>query len=108
LEQIKIYLSPLAAEKLKLLAKYLSEEWGAKSKETYLNRLKQKFDQIARHPKSCPTSRIANEIRKCIVTKQSSFYYRIINNEIEVITFFDNRQNQEALFVELKNVFDLD
>jgi hypothetical protein len=39
---------------------------------------------------------------KCVVTKQSSFYYRIRNNEIEIITLFDNRQNQSKIFEEIK------
>ncbi len=39
---------------------------------------------------------------QCVVTKQSSFYYRIRNSEIEIITLFDNRQDQSKIFEEIK------
>ena len=36
---------------------------------------------------------------KCIVTKQTTFYYRVLSdkNEIEIITLFDTRQDPEKL-----------
>ncbi len=38
-------------------------------------------------------------IYKCVVTKQTTFFYRInfIKEEIEIITLFDTRQDPDSL-----------
>ncbi len=97
-----VFLSALAERKLNLLLDYLTEEWGFNSKSKYLEKFKRAINQISSHPKSCQESSEMQGIYKCIVTKQSSFYYRINNNEIEIITIFDNRQDQRKIFEEIK------
>lgn len=47
----------------------------------------------------------APNLYKCIVDKHSSFYYRIINKDIEIITLIDNRQNPEKVAEEIKSFF---
>jgi len=50
-------------------------------------------------PDSCPKSSEFDNLYKCVVTKQTTFYYRILEekNEIEIITVFDTRQNPDKL-----------
>ena len=56
-------------------------------------------------PKKLPGIFEMKGIFKCVVNKQSSFLYRIKNNEIEIITLFDNRQDQSKIFKEIKEHF---
>lgn len=49
------------------------------------------------HPKSCPESEEFKGLHKCVVTKHNSLFYRITDDEIEVITLFDNRQDPSSL-----------
>ena len=70
-----------------------------------MDKFKSATNQISTHPKSCPESYEMRGIYKGIVNKQSSFYYRIKKNEIEIITIFDNRQDQSKIFDELKKHF---
>lgn len=44
------------------------------------------------------------DIYKCVVTKQTTFYYRILNQseEIEIITIFDTRQDSDKLKKDIK------
>jgi len=53
--------------------------------------------QISQHPESCPVSVEFQGLYKCVVTKQTTIYYRIEENEIQVIAFFDNRQDPKKL-----------
>ena len=101
----EVFLSALAERKLNLLLDYLTEEWGLNAKSKYLEKFKRAINQISNHPKSCQESSEGQGIYKCIVTKKSSFYYRIKNNEIEIITIFDNRQDQRKIFEEMKKHF---
>lgn len=102
---MKIFLSPLAAKKLELLLIYLEKEWSLEVRNDFIKKVKEKLKQISLYPKSClKTSEFPN-LYKCIVTKQTSLYYRIIKNEIEIITITDNRQDPEKVFTEIKKYF---
>ncbi len=98
----EVFLSPLTERKLIILLDYLIEKWGVNSKNKYLSKFKSAINQISTHPESCPESLEMKGLYKCVVTKQSSFYYRIRNSEIEIITLFDNRQDQSKIFEEIK------
>ncbi|MCG2589217.1 type II toxin-antitoxin system RelE/ParE family toxin [Rhodohalobacter sulfatireducens] len=102
---MKVFLSPLAEYKLTKLLLYLEEEWGKPSKEKFLQKLEQKSSQISSHPRSNPQTEEFDDIYWCVVTTQSSFYYRILNKEIEIITITDNRQNPDKIIKEIRSYF---
>ena len=102
---MKVYLSPLAEKKTQLLLKFLETEWSTKSKDEFVSKLLNKFSQISNQPKNCPESKAFSGLYKCIVTKQTSFFYRIKADEIEVITATDNRQDPEIIQQEIKEHF---
>ena len=102
---MKVYLSPLAKFKLEILLEYLELEWGASVKFNYLELFKQKSVQISEFPHSNPKMQYYENVLKCVVTAQSSFYYRILESEIEIITITDNRQNPEKVLSEIKKHF---
>jgi plasmid stabilization system protein ParE len=102
---MKVFLSPLAEKKTLLLLEYIEQEWSKRSKDEFLSKLKGKFDQISKHPYSCVKSKFSPKLYKCIVTKQTSFYYRIVSDEIEIITLIDNRQDPEKTFAEIRKFF---
>jgi plasmid stabilization system protein ParE len=104
MKKLRVFLSPLAERKLFVLLDYLTEEWGIVAKDKFLLKFKNAVNQVSIQPKSCPESN-ENGIFRCVVTPQSSFYYRIKNDEIEIITLFDNRQDQQKIFEELKKHF---
>ena len=88
-------MSELAKAKLISLTKYLVEEWNHDAKDRFIRKLSNKINQIAKYPDSCPKSDYFDNLYKCVVTKQTSFYYRILweSREIEIITIFDTRQD---------------
>lgn len=96
---MEVFLSELAKHKLKKLTKYLLEEWSYKVKMDFLALLDEKVKQIASHPESCQKSMEFGGIYKCVVTKQTTFFYRVYYNreEIEIITLFDTRQDPNKL-----------
>jgi len=102
---VKVFLSPLAEYKLTKLLIYLEEEWGKSSRDKFLKKLGDKTVQISSHPESNPRVEDFNEVYWCVVTSQSSFYYRILNEEIEIISITDNRQNPENIMREIRNHF---
>lgn len=105
MKKYKVYLSPLAERKLLILLDYLAEEWGDTSRDKFLKKFKSSVDAISSYPYSCIQSSIIQNLFKCVVNKYSSFYYRINENDVEIITIIDNRQDQIKLLVQLKNYF---
>lgn len=91
---MKIFLSVLAEAKIEDLLIFLETNWNTKVKNDFLEKLNLKMNQISQLPLSCQESKQFPGLYKCVVSRQTSFYYRINNmrEEIEVVTFFDNRQ----------------
>jgi plasmid stabilization system protein ParE len=100
---MEVFLSNQAEMKLLQLNNYLLYKWNAKVRDEFIEKLTQKINLIATQPESCPQSKDFNGLYKCVVTKQTTFYYRILfdKNEIEVVTIFDTRQNPDKLSNEI-------
>lgn len=96
---MKVFLSELAEVKLLKLSEYLLENWSLQVRDNFITKLTEKIEQISIQPESCTKSSEFKNLYKCVVTKQTTFFYRVIydKNEIEIITFFDTRQNPDAL-----------
>lgn len=90
---IKVVFSERSRENLDKLLDYLESEWSLKVKREFIKKLDRSVLQISQYPESCPVSEEFPGLYKCIVTKQTTLYYRIKENEIQVIAFFDNRQD---------------
>lgn len=96
---MKVFLSELAENKLLKLSDYILENWNLKARDKFIEKLTEKIKQISKQSESCPQSSEFKGLYKCVVTKQTTFYYRISTelNEIEIITIFDTRQNPNRL-----------
>lgn len=98
----------MAAYKLERLFEYLEEEWGFHSKEKFREKLILTIEKISQYPGSCIVVEEFPELRRCVVSRQTSFFYRVLENEIEVVTVVDNRQNPEKIWQEVKEQFSAD
>ena len=96
---MQVFLSKLAEAKLLELTGYLLEEWSVRVRDEFINKLTEKVNQISDYPYSCPKSEVFTGLFKCVVSKQTTLYYRIDvdKKEIEIITVFDSRQNPDDL-----------
>ncbi len=78
---------------------------GETSKEKFLKGLEVKVTQISSQPKSAPLVDDFDNLHWCVITSQCSFYYRVLKNEIEVITITDNRQDPDKIIKEIRLYF---
>ena len=101
---MKVFLSELAESKLLKLSEYLLENWNLKTRDKFVGKLSEKINQISLQPDSCPKSYEFEGLHKCIVTKHTIFYYRILFElkEIEIITIFDTRQKPDKLIKDIE------
>jgi plasmid stabilization system protein ParE len=105
MNRFAVFQSPLAEKKLFLILEYLEAEWGPNSKRAFIKKFRSAVSNLRVVPHSFPLVDQKRGIHKCVVTKQTSLYYRILDKEIEIITLMDNRQDQSKLFEEIKKHF---
>lgn len=105
MKRFAVFQSPLAEKKLFQLLEYLEVEWGRSSRKSFIKKFRSAVSNLEGVPYSFPLVDQDRGIHKCVVTKQTSLYYRIVGKEIEIITLMDNRQDQTKLFEEIKKHF---
>lgn len=97
----KVVISKTAEKKLNKLFDYLIENWSLKVKSEFVNKLDRIIDIIQKQPESFPESSKEKGLRKCVITRQTTIYYRFDEKQIKLVTVFDTRQNPKKLKKEL-------
>jgi len=84
-----------------LVIDYLNENWTKKEIIQFNQRTQITINAIRKNPGIFPASIINKEIRKALVDKNNSFYYKIdyYQQEIYLLTFFDCRQDPKKLIL---------
>lgn len=99
----QVFLSKVAEFKLNGILAYLRNEWSESERITFLEQFRDRVENIRNFPMSCQKSESMPEIYRCVVTNQTSFYYRIYSDNIEIITIVDNRQDPDQTLIELNS-----
>lgn len=89
----KIKISKTAKKKLDALFYYLITNWNLKVKSDFVNKLDKSIDSIKLHPESYPESNSKKGLHRCVITKQTTLFYRFNAKRIVIVTIFDTRQN---------------
>ena len=84
-------------KKLEGLFEYLVKEWSLQVKDDFILKLDQHIEIIQTQPEIFPESKKGKGLRKCVVTKQTSLYYRFNAKQINIVTIFDTRKHPKKL-----------
>ena len=79
------------------LIEYLQDNWSQQIANDYIDLIEEIVKQISDHPKLYPIIHTRFKIRKCVVSKHNSIYYREKKDVIEIVNVFDNRQHPKKL-----------
>jgi plasmid stabilization system protein ParE len=85
---------------------YLNENWTKKEIIQFNQRTQITLTAIQKNPGIFPASIKYKKIRKAIVDKNNSFYYKIdyYQQEIHLLTFFDCRQDPKKIKKSVKPI----
>ncbi len=97
----KVIISKTSEKKLKKLFEYLAEKWSEKIKIEFIQKLDHNIEIIRNQPEIFPESKKGKKLRRCVITKQTTLYYRFNSKRINVVTIFDTRQNPNKLDSEI-------
>jgi plasmid stabilization system protein ParE len=86
-----------AQNELNAIYDYLEQNWTSREIERFSKRLENQLYLIARFPFICQVSEKNKPVRRCVLTKQTSFYYQVKKDRIIIITLYDNRRDPAQL-----------
>jgi plasmid stabilization system protein ParE len=93
----KIIWSPDSERDLEHILEYLSRKWETSVAVRFLDIIEDLTEQISINPRQFPVIHLKLNIRKCVITKHNTLYYRNKRNHVELLRIYDNRQDPSKL-----------
>jgi len=90
---LSIIWSKRASLKFDQIISYLIAEWGEKSAKEFIIKVYDFLETLSEFPEIGSLENKEKNIRGFTIVKQVTLFYRIKNDKIFLILFFDNRQN---------------
>ncbi len=75
------------------MIEYILERFGQAKAKSVFERIERILAEIAEMPAMYRSSSRKEGLRKCVLSKQTSIYYRILETHIEVVSFRPNRKD---------------
>jgi plasmid stabilization system protein ParE len=85
--------SKTAQKNLKIILDYLDRDWSDKLVKKFKMKLDLSINAILNNPEGFPIINEKYHVRKCVVTKQTTIFYKFNSKEIQILSLFDTRQN---------------
>ena len=96
--QYSVIWSPLSKITYFQILEYLYENWTIRELNAFIERTEEVINHINNNPLLYPYS-TEGDAHKCVVVKQVSLFYRLRGNTIELLVFWDNRQDPAKLLL---------
>ena len=89
----KILWTNHALKELEDTISYLEEKWTDKELQNLAIKMEETLLLISHNPNLFQVSEVKKDIHRVVILTHNTLYYRVNNNQIEIISFFSNRQN---------------
>jgi plasmid stabilization system protein ParE len=76
---------------------YLEKNWTKRELKKFSQELDHTLELISKNPELFPTSSDKQGIRRAVVAKLNNLYYRVKENNIEILSVFSNRQDPDRI-----------
>ena len=92
----EILWTDLALEELSETVEYLKREFSQKEIDNLGDEIERITSIISQNPNIFPNSDRL-KTRKAVILKFYTLYYRIMNDQVEILSFFSNRQSPDKM-----------
>ena len=89
--------SPLAENDFSSILQYLQDNWDSVVVSKFIELTDEIIKQVAINPKQFPVIQKSKRIRKCVITKHNTLFYRERKYYIDVLRIYDTRQDPKKL-----------
>ena len=93
---LKIQWTKRAIKSFEKIIEDIEENWSEASAKKFVQKTDKLLDQIAENPEICQKIEGKN-VKRAVITKQTSLYYRVFGKFIRLVTFWDNRRDPDKL-----------
>ncbi|MCX6234356.1 MAG: type II toxin-antitoxin system RelE/ParE family toxin [Bacteroidetes bacterium] len=93
----QIIWSPLSEKDFSYILEYLSKNWDNQVASKFIEITDHLINQISINPKQFPVIQKKKKVRKCVITKHNTLYYRERKAYVDILRIFDNRQDTRKL-----------
>jgi plasmid stabilization system protein ParE len=76
---------------------YLDKNWGQKVATDFIDLTENIINQISINPRQFPICYKRKKVRKCVLTKHNTIYYRDGKLNVEILRIYDTRQDPNTL-----------
>jgi plasmid stabilization system protein ParE len=91
--QPEVRWSSRAIRDLDKIIEYLRTNWTEKEVKNFSDKLNKAIGLISKRPKLFRLTSFRNNLRRCVLSRQTTIYYQEIKNVIYIVSLFDNRRN---------------
>jgi len=89
--------SPQSESDLLQILDYLHKNWELNVAVKFIDIIDEIINQISLNPRQFPVIQKRKKIRKCVITKHNSLYYRERKEFVDILRIYDNRQDPHKL-----------
>lgn len=89
----KIFWTDNALNELEEVYNFLEQYWTEKEIKKLSLQIEKTIQLVSQNPYIFQASEEGFHIRRVVILKLNSMYYRINNNTVEILSFFQNRKN---------------
>jgi len=76
---------------------YLDKNWGHRVAANFIDLTENIVNQISINPRQFPICYKRKKVRKCILTKHNTIFYRDGKINVEILRIYDTRQDPNTL-----------
>lgn len=91
MKEYLIYWSPIAEESYLQTLSHIHQKWTVREANNFAKKVESLISKLKKFKHLCPRSNMHKNLRRCTITAQTSLVYRVKNEIIELVAFFDNR-----------------
>ena len=93
----KIIWTNNALSELQKILEYLESTWSKKEISKFFKKFDRQLMLLSGNPYMYPISEKKESVRRSVVNKRLTLYYKIDINSIYLLSLFDNRRNPESI-----------
>jgi plasmid stabilization system protein ParE len=89
--------SGLSVKDFESILDYLQSQWGENVMNQFIEVVDKLILQISINPKQFPFIHKSKKVRKCVLNKYNTLFYREMRGRVDILRIYDTRQSPKKL-----------
>ncbi|MDO3640385.1 type II toxin-antitoxin system RelE/ParE family toxin [Mucilaginibacter sp. L3T2-6] len=90
---LDVFFSAEAEDTFESIAQQIESRWGEKEKNEFRRRVYEVTEIVGKFPLIFKAANKTKDVRKAFIHRNCSMFYKVVETHIEVLFFWDNRQD---------------